>query len=142
DWQNPDYKYYESTGPHGAEMEYLRVVGGTTWHWNGGISRLMPQDFRLKSTYGVGRNWPISYDELEPWYAEAAEEMGASGKSYDPAIDPAANRSTPFPMPPIPVSYSDKISAGELKQIGMNFVASKAARNSQPYDGRAQCMGF
>ena len=143
DWQDPAYKYYEATGPHAGEMEYLRVVGGTTWHWSGGSSRLLPKDFRLKSTYGVGRDWPISYDDLEPYYGEAEKEIGVSGSSHDNAIAPGnGRRSTPHPMPAMPPSYSDKVISEGLKKIGLNFITSNSARNSEPYDGRPQCMGF
>jgi choline dehydrogenase-like flavoprotein len=49
----------------------LRLVGGTTWHWAAATWRYTPNDMKLQSTYGVGRDWPIDYAELEPYYQRA-----------------------------------------------------------------------
>ena len=43
---------------------YTRGVGGSTWHWAGSVLRYRPSDFRMKSRFGVGIDWPISYEEL------------------------------------------------------------------------------
>lgn len=80
----PDYKpedngYLDQTGPENYKPEYLRVVGGTSWHWAAQAWRLVPNDFRIKSQYGVGRDWPISYQDLEPYYYEAELLWGVSG---------------------------------------------------------------
>ena len=58
--------YLVQTGPDPFVSNYERVVGGTTWHWLGTALRLIPSDFRLKSTYGVGEDWPLDYDDLDP----------------------------------------------------------------------------
>jgi choline dehydrogenase-like flavoprotein len=47
---------------------YERRVGGSTWHWLGNCPRLLPNDFKSQTLYGFGRDWPITYDELETWY--------------------------------------------------------------------------
>ena len=54
-------------------------VGGLAMHWGGVTPRFSPEDFRLKSLYGVGHDWPVSYDELDPFYQQAEVRMG-SGK--------------------------------------------------------------
>jgi choline dehydrogenase-like flavoprotein len=41
-----------------VRSQYLRLVGGTTWHWAAAAWRLLPADFKLKTLYGVGRDWP------------------------------------------------------------------------------------
>jgi choline dehydrogenase-like flavoprotein len=41
---------------------YVRYAGGATWHWAGICWRMTPDDMRLKSLYGVGRDWPFAYD--------------------------------------------------------------------------------
>jgi len=131
--------YIQSVGPESSRLEYLRVVGGTTWHWAGCTPRHLPVDFRLKSTYGVGADWPIDYTALEPYYTEAEYELGVAG---DPNSDYGSPRSRPFPLPPIPLGYADKYVRDRLKAIGISFQARPAARATQPYNGRNQCQGF
>ncbi len=68
--------YYVQSGPVTFNGLQLRVVGGTTWHWGGLPLRYRPNDFVLKSKFGVGVDWPLTYDDLEPWYGEAEREIG------------------------------------------------------------------
>ena len=83
-------------GPYPYPAEYIRVVGGTTWHWAAHMWRNVPNDFRIKSLYGVGQDWPITYDDLEPWYYEAEVKTGVSG-----APNTGSPRAKPFPMEPV-----------------------------------------
>src|SRR5690349_18938580 len=62
--------YLRQDGPDPFSSTYLRVVGGTTWHWLGTALRLLPSDFEMHRQYGLGEDWPITYAELEPWYGE------------------------------------------------------------------------
>jgi choline dehydrogenase-like flavoprotein len=68
--------------------------GGNSKCWMGGTTRMMPGDFQLKSRYGVGSDWPISYDDLEKHYGVAEQVMKVSGPSDSPMP-----RSVPFPQP-------------------------------------------
>jgi glucose dehydrogenase len=128
--------YYVQEGPDLFRSIYLRLVGGTTWHWLGTAIRLLPEDLQMRSLYGVGVDWPISYAELEPWYAAAEAEMGVAGKD-----DLGSPRSTPWPMPPIPLSYSDLRIAEAVAGLGYVVTTTAQARNSIPYDGRLPCCG-
>lgn len=76
---------------------YTVALGGGTNCWYAQTPRLHPNDFRLASRYGVGQDWPIGYDELEPWYGRAEAIMAVSG---DPDMARVLPRSTPFPQPP------------------------------------------
>ena len=137
DWNDKQNPYIEQAGPAFLNQEYVRAVGGTTWHWGGCTPRFRPVDFRLRSTYGVGMDWPLDYKEMEPFYTEAEQEIGVAGEDDD-----GSPRSKPFPMPPIPVGYSDKAIAEGIKSLGISFIPRPAARASIPYRGRGQCMGF
>ena len=75
--------WYRQSGPDTFKSTYLKAVGGTTWHWLGTCLRFLPNDFRLKSLYGRGVDWPIGYDELEPFYLEAESELGVAGDSNE-----------------------------------------------------------
>jgi choline dehydrogenase-like flavoprotein len=130
--------YLVQEGPELFASTYERQVGGTTWHWLGTALRLLPNDFRLKSRYGVGVDWPISYDELEPWYGRAEHEIGVAGVD-SPGL--GAPRSTGYPMPPIPQSYLDKQWEIAARKVGVRVTATPQARNSVFRDGRPACCG-
>jgi glucose dehydrogenase len=146
----PEQKYYDQSGPDAFLAQYVRLVGGTTWAWRGNTPRCVPNDFRLRSEYGVGEDWPITYDDLEPYYCEAERELGVSGDTaaWDNLL--GAYRSEPFPMNAIPLSYSDRILQAKLdgfeteiegeKKV-LHVRATPQARNSKDYDGRPSCKG-
>ncbi len=73
---------------------YTISFGGGSNCWVGCTPRMLPEDMKLKSTYGVGEDWPISYDELESYYSEAEEIMLISGPE-----DAPFPRSRPYPQP-------------------------------------------
>jgi glucose dehydrogenase len=132
---------------------YERRTGGSTWHWLGHTPRMLRSDFEMKTRYGGGRDfpagivdWPITYDDLEPWYCEAEREMGVAGshEEWDGLFD--SPRSKPFPMSMIWPSYSDNWIAERIN--GKSFEGAKyrvrstpSARNSTLYDGRPPCAG-
>jgi choline dehydrogenase-like flavoprotein len=134
---DPDH-YFIQDGAAKFLSTYLRQVGGTTWHWLGTTPRFVPDDFRLRSRFGVGIDWPMAYEDLEPWYCEAERELGVAGLE---GADPAAPRSRPFPLPPIPMSFLDHRIAAALKGTDYNVVPTPQARNSRAYDGRPTCCG-
>src|SRR6185436_9834159 len=56
---NPDH-YFIQDGADKFGSTYLRQVGGSTWHWLGTTLRLVPDDFRLRSRFGVAVDWPVT----------------------------------------------------------------------------------
>jgi glucose dehydrogenase len=135
--EQPD-GYYVQAGPETFGSGYLRQVGGTTWHWLGTALRLVPDDFRLHARFGLGVDWPVSYDDLEPWYCEAERELGVAGDSTPVPGEP---RSRPYPLPPIPLTYLDRRVSAALAGSGHVVQATPQARNSTAYDGRPPCCG-
>lgn len=138
----PENNYVNTSGPNGGSFEqgYLRVVGGTTWHWAASCWRHLPVDMRMKSTYGVGRDWPISYEDIEPFYCDAEEQMGVAGP-LDPALQSPSQRSRPYPMDMIPWGYSDQRFADVVNAHGYRSVPIPQARNTVPWKGRPACCG-
>ncbi|MBK1819006.1 GMC family oxidoreductase [Burkholderia orbicola] len=138
-------RYIDSVGPVLQKPSFLRLVGGTTWHWGGATWRMLPNDFRLHSLYGQGRDWPIGYDELEPWYQLAEEQIGVSGSDTDDQSGqggaPFPRRSKPYPMPQQPWSYLTQRVAEKVATIGHRFVDEPNARATRPYEGRPTCAG-
>lgn len=131
-------EYYVQDGETFFKSTYERRVGGTTWHWLGTVLRHLPNDFRLRSLYGVGEDWPISYDDLEPWYGAAEEAMGVAGDSED---DLGSPRSTHFSQPPLPLTYLDRQIDMAVRPIGLRVRLTPQARNSTYYDERPPCCG-
>jgi len=130
-----DNGYLVQAGPYPYAAEYIRQVGGTTWHWAAHAWRNVPNDFRIKTLYGVGVDWPITYDDLEPWYQEAEEIMGVSG-----APDTGSPRKKPFPMEPVAEPYAMR-RIRERCASAYPVVTNTTARNSRTYDGRPACCG-
>lgn len=130
--------YYVQAGPVFFKSTYERRLGGTTWHWLGTTLRHLPNDMRLRTLYGVGEDWPISYDELEPWYLEAEQELGVAGES---AEDLGSPRSGDYPMKALPLSYLDRQIALAVDKLGYSVHVTPQARNSRAFDGRPPCCG-
>jgi len=140
-------RYFVEAGPDLFKSNYLRVLGGSTWTWRGNTPRFIPSDFKLKELYGVGADWPIGYDDLEPWYCEAEQELGVAGndEQWDNLF--GAHRSQPFPMPSIVPSYGDElvmkgVNGLEIDGKTVQIVTMPQARNSRSYDGRKECEGY
>src|SRR5262249_1986474 len=114
----------------------VRAVGGTTLHWEGYALRLHPDDFRTRSQYGVGEDWPIAYTDLEAYYVRAERALGGAGGTDDPWGPP---RSAEFPLPAFPFSHTDRVFADACREVGVRLHHLPQARNSVPYDGRSAC---
>jgi len=134
---DPDY-WYRQLGPDKFKSTYLKVLGGTTWHWLGTCLRYVPNDFRLSTRYGRGIDWPISYADLEPFYGQAENEIGVSGDGNEALGSP---RSTNYPMPAIPQTFLDKVYAKALAGTQYEVRATPQGRNSSDRDGRPACCG-
>jgi choline dehydrogenase-like flavoprotein len=139
-WRSPlpELDRYTPGGPTPYLLDWKRVrgVGGSTLHWEGYTLRLHAADFRLRSLHGIAEDWPISYQDLEPYYARAEQSLGVAGTPDDPWASP---RSTPFPLPPFPFSTSDVLFAGACRPLSIALHHLPQARNSLAYGGRAQC---
>lgn len=138
----PENNFVELSGPDGKGFKqgYLKTVGGTTWHWAASSWRHLPVDLKMYSAYGVGRDWPISYDELEPYYCRAEDTMGVAGPN-DPALQSPAERSRPYPMDMVPWSYGDKRFAEVVNPHGFRSVPIPQGRSTRPWNGRPTCCG-
>lgn len=132
-WPNDHLDGYEVDGPlQSRSMQ----VGGLAMHWGGVTPRWSPEDFRTRSLFGVGTDWPISYEDLDPFYQEAEELLGVSGEQGPPAMDP---RGRPFPMEPIPLTYNLSLLKEWTTRAGITMWSQPSAKNSRPYGGRSEC---
>jgi choline dehydrogenase-like flavoprotein len=132
---------HSASGEWFYPLNHARVkgIGGSTLHWQGMVMRLHEDDFDSASERGAGVDWPIDYEDLRPYYAEAEREMGVSGADDNPYGPP---REEPFPNPPFPPSHSDSVFAEACETLGIDMHSVPNARNSEPYDGRGACVGY
>jgi gluconate 2-dehydrogenase alpha chain len=151
------------TGPdqrarQAANHVMMNAVGGTSIHYYANSWRFHPWDFKVRSEsvkrYGPTSipkgttldDWPLSYDDLEPFYDRIEYEIGVSGKAgnVQGKIDPAGNtfegaRQREYPMPPLRESDFTEMVKGAAKKLGWNPHLAPAAINSQEHNGRAAC---
>jgi choline dehydrogenase-like flavoprotein len=118
------------------------TVGGGGTHADGKVPRFRPDDFRVHSVLGPQpdahvADWPLDYDELEPYYAEVERAIGVAGT--EGANPFAAPRSGPFPMPSGAPMFGATRSAAAAEKLGYHPYPAPTAANSVPYDGRPAC---
>jgi quinoprotein glucose dehydrogenase len=111
-------------------------VGGQAMHWGGVTPRFSPEDFRTRSLYGVGDDWPITYDDLDPFYQEAEERIGVAGAQGPAELDP---RAKPYPLPALPLSWSLERLKEWAERSQVPFWSQPSAKTSIPYRGRPAC---
>jgi choline dehydrogenase-like flavoprotein len=118
------------------------TVGGGGVHADGKVPRFREEDFHLRSARGPQEgahvdDWPLEYDELEPYYAEVERAIGVSGR--EGANPFAAWRSGPYPMPPGAPMYGALLSSAAAEKVGLHPYEAPTAANSIAYDGRPAC---
>ena len=116
------------------------MVGGGSVHFTTNYWRFHPEDFHERSVLGAIpgadlRDWPITYDDLEPYYTKAEWDLGISGLGGSNPFD--GPRSKPYPLPPMPVKSSGVLFERGAKKLGLHPFPAPLAVISQQYRGRA-----
>lgn len=127
----------------GGYQNNAACVGGGTLSYGAMAWRYLEKDFRMRTTYGAPEgstldDWPISYDDLEPYYEKAEYEIGVSGDASRNVL--AAPRRKPLPMPALPPTREHKILQPAAERLGLHPFPIPMLRNSVPYNGRGACM--
>ena len=134
----------------GRVLGISRCVGGGTVHYGAVSFRLHPEDFRAKSYWGSlpGAeivDWPISYEELAPYYDKAERLIGVAGGQLRGSADPAAPvagaewRTARYPMPGHPPNYGAKLFEQAASGLGLHPYPTPVAINNLGHDGRPGC---
>jgi choline dehydrogenase-like flavoprotein len=116
----------------------LGGVGGSTLIYSAHWMRLLPSDFRMHSLDGVGDDWPLSYDDLAPYYNKIDRAIGVSGVEGDPMY-PAGM--VP-PLPPHPIGKIGRRAAAGMNKLGWHWWPSPNAIASQRLGELARCVRF
>ena len=125
--QNPTFDNTQSSKPWIFDPNF----GGSSNCWTGCTPRFMPNDFSLRSVYGIGRDWPLSYANLEDYYCQAEDFMQISGPAETPYP-----MSRPYPLPPHALSTTDKIMQ---EHYGPLYISQPTARASRATGNRSTC---
>jgi choline dehydrogenase-like flavoprotein len=111
------------------------AVGGSTIHWSAHFPRYHPSDFRVRSLDGVGDDWPLTYEELEPYFDQNDQLIGVAGLHGDPSQPPRSPRQTP----PIPLGPLGEAMARGFDKLGWHWWPSDSAIITTDYAGRPAC---
>jgi choline dehydrogenase-like flavoprotein len=116
------------------------VVGGGTLVYGAQAWRFHPDDFRMASRYGVPAgsslaDWPIRYEDLEPFYERAEWEIGVAGEAGHPGP-----RARDLPMPAAPGYRSRRVLERGANRLGFSTFAPPLLINTVPRDGRPPCV--
>lgn len=110
-------------------------VGGSMILYAGDWPRMLPSDFRVRTLDGVADDWPLTYEELEPFYDRIAREIGVSGLAGDPAYPEGDD--LPLPALPLGDGVIDVVRAHD--RLGWHWWPAPNAILSAPYRGRHPC---
>ncbi len=113
-------------------------VGGSTLHFGGHFPRLLPSDFRVRSLDGVADDWPISYQDLLPYYERTDRDLGIAGLGGDPAYPPGA----PPPLPAHPINAYGRTAAEGMNALGWHWWPAPNAIASRDYLNLVRCARY
>ena len=111
-----------------------RIVGGRTNHWGRIALRFAPVDFKSRSTDGMGDDWPITYEDVAPYYDKVESYIGVFGTKENVSSAPDG-----VFMPPPKPRCTETIIKKACDKIGVICIPSRLAVITQAHNGRAAC---
>jgi choline dehydrogenase-like flavoprotein len=119
-----------------ATMLMYNAVGGSTVLYNAVFPRMLPSDFRVRSEDGVADDWPLSYEDLAPWYRACERQFAVSGLAGDPAYPEEPGD---MPLPPLPLRAHGRRVATAHNELGWHWWPQPNAIPSRAYGGLSPC---
>jgi len=132
-WEIDGEPYTTATGSNFRWFR-SRIVGGRTNHWGRIALRFAPVDFKSRSTDGMGDDWPLTYEEIAPYYDKVESFIGVFGSHEN--ISSAPNGVF---LPPPPPRCTETIIKKACDKVGVLCVPSRLAILTKPLNGRAAC---
>jgi choline dehydrogenase-like flavoprotein len=111
------------------------AVGGSSVIFAAHWQRNMPSDFRVRTLDGVADDWPLTYEDLQPFYEQVEEDFGVSGLAGDPAFPPGKGP----PLPPPPLAPMGRRVAKAHNRLGWHWWPGPNAIATRPYRSLRQC---
>ncbi|MEJ2007168.1 MAG: GMC family oxidoreductase [Acidobacteriota bacterium] len=123
----------------GKKFVWVRAqaVGGKTLHWGLVSLRLSPRDFKAASYDGVGEDWPVSYEDVEPYYSRVEDLIGVCGYP-----DHLANNPDSHFLPPVPFNCAESVFKGSMERNNPDWhvIHGRSATVTKPgFKDRAPC---
>jgi choline dehydrogenase-like flavoprotein len=116
-------------------MDRVRVLGGRTLHWNAVTLRYAARDFKEWSVSGIEEDWPVTYEELAPYYDKIEQIIGVCGNDDNLDILPAGKNY----LPPIPWRCTEHAMKRATDKMGIPLIAVRKAVLTRPHDSRPPC---
>jgi choline dehydrogenase-like flavoprotein len=113
-------------------------VGGTSVLYGGVWSRLAPSDFRVRTLDGVADDWPLTYEELVPYFEETEWEVGLSGTPGNPAYPAGYDP----PLPAHPINKAGRIAAIGMNKLGWHWWPVYQGIPSRDHGAQAKCVRY
>lgn len=141
-WVAPDGTSHPQLPHHGGYHNNAMAVGSSTMLYGGQAWRFMPDDFRMQTRYGRPQgsslaDWPISYDDLAPYYEKIEHQIGVAGDTLHSAE--RWPRRTGYPMPAVPRTTRGQILADAAQALGWHTLTPPLLINTVPYQDRPAC---
>lgn len=130
-----DYPINDTGSP--IAIANFNAVGGSTILFSAHFPRFHPSDFKVRTLDGVAEDWPLSYEQLTPYFAVNDRMMGVSGLGGDPAYPPIDGL-----LPPIPMGLMGERMGHGFNQLGWHWWPSYAAIATKPHGGRPACINL
>jgi len=132
-WNIPGEPYTRAEGTR-FDWWRARMVGGRTNHWGRISLRFGPDDFRRKSLDGMGDDWPITYDDVKPWYDEVDKLIGIFGSIENLPNEPDGI----FHEAPAP-RYHERLIKQTADRMNITCIPARLSVITKPHNGRAPC---
>jgi choline dehydrogenase-like flavoprotein len=144
EFRSPGEESFRLIQPGNSEYAWMGgLVGGGQMTYAGLMWRRPPIDFRMRSEYGqvpgtTLEDWPLSYDELEPFYEKAEYALGVSGEG---GVNPfEGKRKNPYPCPPVELPPGDLLVKKAALRLGYHPFIAPMGVLTRPYRGRDSCL--
>ena len=113
-----------------------RGVGGSTVHFSMIQLRFRPEWFKCRTRLGYGFDWPVSWEEMEPYYAEVERAVAVSGPVHYPWGPPRAR----YPYRPHPLNAAGEVLARGAEALGIGWASTPLATVSAPRGNSPPCV--
>ncbi len=137
---DPARDRYTWASPDRFDYTRIKGVGGSTLGYLAVVPRLHPSDFRVRGEDGVADDWPITYEDLEPYYTEVEYELGVSGPDGADASPFQPPRSAPYPTPPHELNLASLVIKRGADRLGLHLTRDPLAVPTKPWHGRPACL--
>lgn len=119
-------------------VQMYNGVGGSSVLYGGVWSRLAPSDFRVRTLDGVADDWPLTYEELLPFFEETEREVGLSGLAGNPAYPTGYDP----PLSAHPINKTGRLAAAGMNRLGWHWWPVYQAIPTRAYGNQAKCVRY